>query len=1092
MTTPAGIIKAFATRRLMAEWRDYTLTPASIKKYINIQPLESNIFEWHGNLAPPVEHPYYSGCIFHFIFYFPEDYPKHPPSIELKTGFTHSNIIPNRWHEGRQYAYFLCMDVINNFFWEQDNGQNEYRGWSSAYSVETLLLQLYTFLFEERVENYDGKSKLTLYQKPPELGNGKYSHTEIRDNLSGAWRECQDFNCAGCGHTYLAPVPVVQPSAYKNLDDVNLRAPLGQLRLQIKPNTINWEQDCPDQAKIAEQLLSEMRATSGEPTNASKNDYYILFSQNITAIITKQIQKYIKALIKLADETYKSDDTKTPNFISLLSKDYPLLAGYYYHVFNQEKHYGTKLTDISSNILPKAVLDITITSPKCAVFGFCQPNNDSFLTTTDLVNRLTNYFVVDGARFLNDFIVIYGNVFPNKTKYWNELIGFTPSRSLDETNLPFVIAKCSYQAPTPNPSSEQKQRAQELLRKLADLLTQAILTPNRYILSKWSHAMDELWKLLDIEQDINEEIARMVRLVTNQKTAKNNSGCPYTCKTCWPNGPQKLDDTAEYQLPFTDPENLKTYCKSFLHPGVFHLSKIRRPESLKNLRHLYKLWLTKYSDDILDQLQMWGYDYRGQHLPSHTPIQTTTETVMIKATTQSITSVIELSDTALRTILDVLPTDSRLLLASASNQFSRMLATPDYRELTWLKCWATGAAPTEDVLGYPIMITPFKSRGPESTCIKEISSTLDVISYTAYKELKINRSVWNMEFGFFLPLYITPNHFMRARECLMKSIAAIYFNRGLSDKPTPHKFSQPPAVIINDIFATLLNSLIVEMMRGETHISMKALEGFTQLFRTWYHLAQADIDIRRQATRILTDFQTKIQTRHKRVTPNLGRLLMMICIAPNEFTWDTIREAYIEESRDRNILWILQVCPEIIQAKYWTEVTSAIPKVLEATIVGKRLQVFNKYFTELVKKPEFLEELDITYGYPGEDLKREFQQVMKQIYAMNSWDEYYRLTGQQSLTDSELARQIYWDTRTSTRKGYNISIKGVGAVLGNDLELLKLFESNHTLEEITAFFKKFRAINAESTEHIPLTLNSNPTPEWVENWCNDSASTQDI
>jgi len=85
--TQNGIIKSFATRRLMAEWRDYTLSPATIKQYINIQTLESNIFEWYGNLAPPTVHPYYSGCIFHFVFYFPDDYPKQPHSIELKTGF---------------------------------------------------------------------------------------------------------------------------------------------------------------------------------------------------------------------------------------------------------------------------------------------------------------------------------------------------------------------------------------------------------------------------------------------------------------------------------------------------------------------------------------------------------------------------------------------------------------------------------------------------------------------------------------------------------------------------------------------------------------------------------------------------------------------------------------------------------------------------------------------------------------------------------------------------------------------------------------------------------------------------------------------
>ena len=1062
MTTPASIIKSFATRRLMAEWRDYTLTPSSIKRYINIQPLESNIFEWHGNLAPPGEHPYYSGCVFHFIFYFPDDYPKHPPSIELKTGFAHSNIIPNHFHNGRQYAHFLCMDVINNFFWQEDSGQNEYRGWSSAYSVETLLLQLYTFLFEELVENYDGKMKLTLYQKPPELGNGNYNNEEIKANLSKAWKECQDFTCVGCGHTYSQPSPVVSASEYKNLDDVNLRAPLGILKLHIKPNTINW-QDYPESVNLAKTLINGLhnpkKATSIIPK------YEELIYKNINLVITNITKDYLAKLIS----TGQSQDDLIPDFLSLVTHEYSVLSGLY---FNQNKWYKYNTSNKpKACIIPKAILELTYTTFICPNFGFCQPSSDLFLTTPNLVRKVINYLVTDGARFINDFLVIYRNIFPNKTAYFRELLGFKQV-SLEETDLPFNVVKCAYTAPKINDS--KRHRAKELLAKLSELLAQSILTPNRYILGKWSKIMDELWDLLDIHPNINHEIAKMVKLATHQKTPKSNSGCPYTCKTCWPTGAPKMDENSEYQLPFTDPENLMTYCKSFLHPGVFHLEKIRRPESLDNLRHLYKLWLTKYSNDILDQLKGWGYDYRGRALPTHTigknPIPNTIYNPIQEP--GACISHIELSDTALRAVLNALPTDSRLLLASASTQFARMIQTPDYRELSWLKCWTTGATPPEDVLGYPIMITTFKSRGPESTCIKEISSTLDVISYTAYKDLEINRSVWNMEFGFFLPLYITPSHFIRARECLMKSIGAIYFNRGLKDKPAKQlqllQHQQQPAVIINDIFATLLNSLIVEMMRGETHISLKALEGFTQLFRTWYHLAEADPEIRKQATQMLKDFQTKTQVRHKRITPNLGRLLMMICIAPNEFTWDTIRDAYIEESRDRNILWILRACPDIIQSKYWTDILPNIPKVLETTLVGKRLQVFNKYFTELVKKPGFLAELDYTYGYPGEELKQEFQQVMRRIYGMNSWAEYYQLTGLQPLTDSELARQIYWDTRTSTRKGYNIGVKGVSAVLGNDLELLKLFESNHTLEEITEFFKNFRAQSQETTT-IDLT-----------------------
>lgn len=1037
---PGNIIQSYAIKRLMAEWRDYTLSPLSIKHHINIQPLESNIFEWHGNLAPPQEHPYYSGCVFHFIFYFPDDYPKHPPSIELKTGFAHSNIIPNHYHNGRQYAYFLCMDVINNFFWQQDSGQNEYRGWSSAYSVETLLLQLYTFLFEERVENYDGRMKLTLYQKPPELGNGKYSHIEIKNNLSKAWRECQDFKCDGCRHTFLAPVPTVNPTEYKNLDDLNLRVPLGIMKIELKPSTIDWKNLLIDTTTKTD---SNTPINIPKPAQPTMNEYYIWLSRNIHHAMDNATRTYLAAFLYT--------DPSNPIFFTLLPKNYHILSGIF---FNNPKWREMNTSDQSNITLEhhnRNSIEITYHDSDIQVFGCCYTNNDTFITDPVLIERITTFLITDGARFLNDFLVIYRNIFPNKIAFWTKLCGFVlmPSENI---NLPFNISKCCYEMPEITDS--KRERIKVLLQKIASLVRQTFISPNRYILSSWSRIMDELWDLLDIKHDINAEVARLVKLVRRQQSIKPSNSCPYTCSSCWPNGPPQYESSGDYILPFTDAGNFMTYCRSFLHPGFCHLTKIRRPESLENIRHLYKLWLTKYSEDILDLLQGWGYDYRGRFINIQRPITTNTYTpTNNNVRLYNPVSILELSDTALRAVLDALPTDSRLLLASASPQFARMLSTPDYRELSWLRCWTTGATPTEDVLGYPIMITTFKQRGPESTCIKEISSTLDVISFTAYKDLEINRSVWNMEFGFFLPLYITPNHFARARECLMKSIGAIYFNRGLKDKPVKQ---QPPAVIINDIFATLLNSLIVEMMRGETHISMKALEGFTQLFRTWYHLAEADTEIRQQATQILVDFQTKTQVRHKRITPNLGRLLMMICIAPTEFTWDTIRDAYIEESRDRNILWILRACPDIIQAKYWTDIIPDIPKVLVATLVGKRLQVFNKYFTELVKKPGFLAQLDYTYGYPGEELKQEFQQVMRRIYGMNSWAEYYQLTGQQPLTDSELARQIYWDTRTSTRKGYNIGVKGVSAVLGTDLELLKLFESNHTLEEITEFFKNFR------------------------------------
>lgn len=200
-----------ASKRLMKDYKNWMRNQnIEVRKklgkdiFLNVEPLENNLYEWHGNLSP--KEGYYQGYIVHFVMTFDDSYPLKPPNISLKNGILHSNIIPE--HNGERF--FLCMDLINNFFW-LDSGSDDsipYSGWSVGYSVEIIVQQLYSFLFDKEVENYDGKIKHTLYELPPELGGGNRNIKMLRKNLTHYYRECIDFTCS-CGHCYNIPSPYV-------------------------------------------------------------------------------------------------------------------------------------------------------------------------------------------------------------------------------------------------------------------------------------------------------------------------------------------------------------------------------------------------------------------------------------------------------------------------------------------------------------------------------------------------------------------------------------------------------------------------------------------------------------------------------------------------------------------------------------------------------------------------------------------------------------------------------------------------------------------------------------------------------------------
>ena len=99
-------------------------------------PLDDNIYEWHATLLGPEDTPY-EGGVFHLALLFPSNYPHERPKVKLLTPFPHPHVIGDR----------ICLDLLGDYqaYFEDDldaTGRTEGHGWSSAYTVSTILVQM--------------------------------------------------------------------------------------------------------------------------------------------------------------------------------------------------------------------------------------------------------------------------------------------------------------------------------------------------------------------------------------------------------------------------------------------------------------------------------------------------------------------------------------------------------------------------------------------------------------------------------------------------------------------------------------------------------------------------------------------------------------------------------------------------------------------------------------------------------------------------------------------------------------------------------------------------------------------------------------
>lgn len=83
-------------------------------------------------------------------------------------------------------------------------------------------------------------------------------------------------------------------------------------------------------------------------------------------------------------------------------------------------------------------------------------------------------------------------------------------------------------------------------------------------------------------------------------------------------------------------------------------------------------------------------------------------------------------------------------------------------------CFYSKRTMDEDILG--VGVTP-EYYPHDTSKVKAIHTSLDILSLGAFSNDHVRLSVWKKPFNAFLPLVLSPNHFRRARQLILSSLA---------------------------------------------------------------------------------------------------------------------------------------------------------------------------------------------------------------------------------------------------------------------------------------------------------------------------------
>jgi len=337
-----------------------------------------------------------------------------------------------------------------------------------------------------------------------------------------------------------------------------------------------------------------------------------------------------------------------------------------------------------------------------------------------------------------------------------------------------------------------------------------------------------------------------------------------------------------------------------------------------------------------------------------------------------------------------------------------------------LVCFHSKVPYWEDTLGIGLDI----SINPHTHTISAINTPLDMLSHDVFLKEGVRKSVWGHTFQHWIPVFINKGH--GNMKLFEKCVQKVYAN-------TPTKSLPVPDQCLN-LMCTLMNTMIVEMMKGISHASIKALYGYCYFHRWLIEIVEQNPTKLRDIQLQVSNFINRESCRTKANCPNIGEFLPLLSVlGPSGLTWDSVKSGVVHETSVRNALWCVKKNPRLART-FPNDSSYRLKDSWEANAVSCKLIMFHVFFLrnviELEHKGRSLQEIarlyDVNFGCPpksqvtGKSLEDVLQREIFKIQKVSSFKSYFAYIGVTNLnSDEDIAEYLRGCMRTSEFRGYH-------------------------------------------------------------------------
>ncbi|KAL9641954.1 hypothetical protein ABK040_004011 [Willaertia magna] len=347
---------------------------------------------------------------------------------------------------------------------------------------------------------------------------------------------------------------------------------------------------------------------------------------------------------------------------------------------------------------------------------------------------------------------------------------------------------------------------------------------------------------------------------------------------------------------------------------------------------------------------------------------------------------------------------------------SSKFVTPEELEMMSTKselvCFFTRQTYEEDVLGYGISF----SKNLRTGAIKSISSPLDLISLRAFMNHNLRTSAYNEKFSHWIPIYIDEKHGQKAMYLAKRSISIICTGSSKNFKPE----------MVLEVLPKLMCTMVVEVLSNRKHASIKALRGYCHFYRLLLEFTKEYPQLLESIDKTIKGFIENEQNRHKDIVPNLGEFLSLIPVS--SYKWKDIQQAYIEESFQRSVFWLLNKYEELEQDSDEFTDDDRLKYSFETTKLSQKLLLFNVFFIERVSHPlnsdtfeEVRKVFDNHLGRPPVQYEDMFIEEIEKINKIESYKEFFQeICGKENtFTNEVIVKLLKESVKKSKEKGYH-------------------------------------------------------------------------